>query len=499
VNILLASSEVQPFAKTGGLGDVCSALPKALSELGHNVVIFLPAFRTVFKTNARIEPTGHELNIPIGSKIVHGRLLQTVLPGSSVRVYLVDQPEYFDRNGFYGENGEDYPDNCERFIFFCRAVLESIRTLKLDVDLIHCNDWQTGLIPAYVEIEYRKVPHYEKIATLMTIHNLAYQGWFWHWDMALTGLDWKYFNYRQLEFYDQLNLMKAGIVFADHVNTVSEKYAEEIQTQEFGCGLEGVLGEISDNLSGIINGVDYSEWNPATDSMIAKNYDVETWKSGKAVCKSDLQSKLKLPVRNDVPLIGLVGRLAEQKGWNLVIELMKSWTPAVDVQWAILGSGEPKYEQALTELAHRWPDKIAAEIGFSNELAHQIEAGTDMFLMPSQYEPCGLNQMYSLKYGTVPIVHATGGLADTITHASEENLQRGVANGFSFPHFDFEHFKSAARQALETYRQRPDLWQSIVETGMRQDWSWKNSAQKYVELYEQTVQHRLVLKSQTPL
>ena len=491
MNILLASSEAQPFAKTGGLGDVCNALPRALAELGHHVSVFIPAYRPAFSVKAKIEPTQHEFHIPIGNKIVHGRLLKSTVPHSEVPIYLIDQPEYFDRAGFYGESGEDYPDNCERFIFFCRAVLDAIRMLDQPIDLIHCNDWQTGLIPAYIEIEYRKIPLYQKIASLMTIHNLAYQGSFWHWDMGLTGLDWKYYNFQQMEFFDQLNLLKTGIVFADHVNTVSETYAEEIKTSEFGCGLEGVLSDLGDGLSGIINGVDYTEWNPATDSMIACNYDVNSWKDGKLKCKTALQEKMNLPERNEVPLIGMIGRLAEQKGWGFIVDLIQSWVSTVDVQWVILGSGDPAYEQSLLQLAEQWPERVAVEIAFSNELAHQIEAGADIFLMPSRYEPCGLNQMYSLKYGTVPVVHATGGLADTIVHASDENVANRTANGFRFETFDLESFTSATTAAVDMYRLQNTKWQSIVETGMKQDWSWANSARKYTELYQEIISRRM--------
>ena len=492
MNILLASSEIVPFAKTGGLGDVCSALPKQIARLGHEVCVFLPAFRTIYNAGVQIEPTGHELSIPMGSKIVRGQILKSQLPDSTVSAYFIDQPEYFGRKSYYGENGKDYDDNCERFIFFCRGVVEAIRSLQLNVDLIHCNDWQTGLIPAYLEIEYRKIPRFERIATLMTIHNLAYQGRFWHWDMALTGLDWKYFNYQQMEFYDQVNLLKTGIVFADQISTVSQKYAEEIQTPEFGCGLEGVLADHRNRLSGILNGVDYGDWNPACDSHLPAKYSVQNWRQGKAACKQHLQREMGLPENDKAPLIGLIGRLAEQKGWDLIIEVIKSWARGLDVQWAILGTGEEKYHQELQDLVGMWPQKVAANLGFSDQLAHQIEAGADMFLMPSQYEPCGLNQLYSLKYGAVPVVHETGGLADTIVDTTPETLAARTANGFSFRGFNTHNLQNALRRAMETYRDQPDQWAKIVETGMNQDWSWNKSAQQYVDLYQRTIRRRQV-------
>lgn len=490
MNILLASSEIVPFAKSGGLGDVCSALPKQIARLGHEVCVFLPAFRTIHDAGVQIESTGHELSIPMGSKIVRGQILKSHLPDSTVPAYFIDQPEYFERKSYYGENGIDYADNCERFIFFCRGVVEAIRSLQLNVDLIHCNDWQTGLIPAYLEIEYRKIPLFERIATLMTIHNLAFQGRFWHWDMALTGLDWKFFNWQQMEFYDQLNLLKTGIVFADQISTVSKRYAEEIQTPEFGCGLEGVLSDHRDRLSGILNGVDNGDWNPACDAHLPAKYSVQNWREGKAACKQHLQRELGLPESDKTPLIGLVGRLEEQKGWDLIIEVIKSWAPGLDVQWAILGTGKEKYHQALEDLVRMWPQRVAASLNFSNPLAHQIEAGADMFLMPSQYEPCGLNQLYSLKYGAVPIVRGTGGLADTIVDASPETLASGTANGFSFSGFDTHNLQTALRRAMETYRDRPEQWAKIVETGMSQDWSWNRSAQQYIDLYQRTIRRR---------
>lgn len=489
MRILLASSEVAPFAKTGGLADVCGALPIEFTKLGHRTTVFMPAYRQVYQAGRKIERLDILFDIPIGSKIVTGRLLRCWLPGD-VPVYLVEQEDYFDRPELYREAAEDYKDNCERFAFFCRAVLESIRKLDLQIDVLHCNDWQTALIPAYLNIEYHHAAGYANIATLLTIHNLAFQGTFWHWDMLLTGLDWKYFNWRQMEFFGQLNLLKTGLVFADALNTVSPRYALEIQTPELGWGLEGVLQQRSNVLSGIINGVSYEHWNPATDPHLAANYDVENWETGKAACKAALQKEFGLPESPSTPLIGLVGRLSDQKGLNLVSDVMQRWAPAQDMQWVILGTGELKYHDILSRLAKTWPEKISVTLGFSEELAHRIEAGADMFLMPSQYEPCGLNQLYSLKYGTVPVVRATGGLADTITDATPENLQAGTANGFSFGPFDAAALEDSLRRACGTYRDKRDVWSKLVTTGMRQDWSWASSARQYVKLYEKILSDR---------
>ncbi|HRX80668.1 MAG TPA: glycogen synthase, partial [Pirellulaceae bacterium] len=368
-----------------------------------------------------------------------------------------------------------------------------IRVLELNVDVIHCNDWQTGLIPALLRIEYQHARGYEDIVTLMTIHNMAYQGHFWHWDMLLTGLDWKYFNWKQMEFWGNLNLMKTGLVFADAINTVSPRYAQEIQS-DLGCGLEGVLRQRSASLFGIINGVDYSLWDPAIDPHLAANYSVDNWTEGKATCKAAIQREFGLPAEPNTPLIGLVGRLADQKGWDLVADVMQRWVNRENVQWVILGTGEPRYHQMLEGLARQRPDRVGVRLGFSDPLARQIEAGADMFLMPSRYEPCGLNQLYSLKYGTVPVVRETGGLADSIRDASPENLSNGTANGFSFQGYDADQLEVTLQRACDTYNTRRDTWRNLVDTGMKQDWSWENSARQYVSVYQQMQRQREVAR-----
>lgn len=486
MNILLATSEAVPFAKTGGLGDVLGALPGELERAGHRAVLMLPAYRSALAAGVPMEPTGIELAIPIGNRVVRGSLLKSQLPGTTVTVYLVRQDDYFDRPSLYGENGVDYVDNCERFVFFCRAVLDSIRHLGLQVDVIHCNDWQTGLIPIYLKVEFAGVPQYERIASLLTIHNLAYQGQFWHWDMLLTGLDWKYFNWRQMECFGKLNLMKTGLVFADRINTVSPRYAEEIQSAPLGCGLEGVLQFRRSALSGIINGVDYNAWNPATDPHLPRHYDTSSWREGKAACKAALQKELGLPPLADVPLIGLIGRLADQKGFDLLAQVMQDWLRSRNVQWALLGTGDPQYHELFTTLAQRHPQQLAARLTFSEPLAHRLEAGADLFAMPSRYEPCGLNQLYSLRYGTVPVVRATGGLADTIVDATPQAIEQRRATGFAFREYSSLALSEALDRALEAYRQ-PDAWRQIVEAGMRQDFSWARSAREYVSLYQQTI------------
>lgn len=491
MNILVATSEAAPFAKTGGLADVCGALPVELARRGHDVAVILPAYRVARQAGLPLEVTGVRFDIPIGNRIVGGQLLESRLPHSDVPVYLVENNDYFDRPELYREAGEDYRDNCERFVFFSRAVVESIRLLKRPVQVVHANDWQTGLVPAYLKIEYCHTHGYETIASLFTIHNMAYQGLFWHWDMLLTGLDWKYFNYRQLEYYGKLNLLKTGIVFADTVTTVSPRYALEIQTPEQGFGLEGVLASRAGDLYGVLNGVDYREWNPEHDPHLPVRYSVENWAHGKAACKMALQREMGLPTRPEVPLLGLVGRLADQKGLDLVEEVIQRWVDSEDAQWVILGTGEPKYHELFGRLARNHPNKVAARLTFSNALAHRIEAGCDIFVMPSRFEPCGLNQLYSLRYGAVPVVRATGGLADTITDATPQNLAAGTANGFVFEEYHSSALEHALRRACNAYRHQPKVWEQLVTTGMRQDWSWARSAAIYEELYAKTIEKRL--------
>lgn len=490
MNIILASSEVVPYAKTGGLADVCGALPQQLEKLGHQVSVIMPGYRSVIYGDFEVLKTGVEIEIPIGTALVAGELLVTTLPDSDVKVYLVANDDFFDRESLYGEKGVDYEDNVQRFIFFSRAVMEAVRLLELRPDIVHCNDWQTGLIPALLKTEYHSNPLYENIASLITIHNLAYQGTYPADTMPLTGLGWKYYNYLQMEFFDRLNLLKTGIVFADSINTVSPTYAQEIQTPEQGCGLEGVLQGRSDVLSGILNGIDVTQWNPATDDLIPATFTADDWWSGKSQCKRHLQDFFGLEQNSNTPLIGIVGRLAEQKGWSLILQVMQKWLETTDVQWVILGTGAPQFHNALTSLYQNHPHKLGLRLGFSNELAHQIEAGADMFVMPSQYEPCGLNQMYSMAYGTVPVVRNTGGLADTVVDANLQSIADQTANGFTFDGFTAVELEQALSRAVEMYRHDKENWNNLVNSGIQRDWSWAVSAKAYETLYLETIERK---------
>jgi len=493
MRILFASSEVIPFSKTGGLADVAASLPKALAHAGHEVSVITPYYpqeRPRWSGNINLESTGQTVEVWIADRRVTASILRTTLPGSAAVVYLLDQPAYYDRPGLYLERHDrEYRDNAERFIFFSRAVIEAARLLNLQPDIIHANDWQTGLIPALVKAEASRLPEFSRTATVYTIHNLAFQGQFWHWDMLLTGLDWQYFNWRQMEYFGQLNLMKTGIVFADIVTTVSPTYAREIQTPEFGCGLNGVLTSRRDDLVGILNGVDTEVWNPATDPLIAERYRSATAAQGKPVCKAFLQQRLGLPVRIDVPLFALISRLTPQKGLDLICDCAEELA-ALDLHAVFLGTGEARFEQKLQSLAQRFPQKIAVTIGYDEPLSHQIEAGADVFLMPSQYEPCGLNQMYSLTYGTVPIVRSVGGLADSVVDTTETTLTNGTANGFSFYVY---HSEVLFRQICRAYGlfHDPRTWRQLMRTGMERDWSWGRSATEYLNVYQRAQLKRI--------
>jgi len=474
VNIVFVASEGVPFAKTGGLADVAGALPRAVADLGHEAALFIPCYRKVWDQGPELVGTGVPLRVPVGAATISGHVFESRIPGSDVPVYLVDQPRYFDRDGFYGHLGHDFEDNCERFVFFQRAVLEAVSALGLRPDVFHCNDWQTGLIPLYLQTLYKDAPGLAGAGSLFTIHNLAYQGLFWHWDVPLTGLSWDYFNHTSLEFHGKLSFMKAGLIHADFLSTVSPTYAEEIQTQRQGAGLDGILRERRADLRGIVNGIDVGSWSPMREPMIAKPYDVETVATGKAACKAWLQEHAGLPVRPDVPLFAQIGRLDPQKGWDLLADVADGLL-GLDVQLVVLGTGHPKYHDLLEGLAKRYPDKVWAHLGFSDALAHQIEAGADVFLMPSLFEPCGLNQLYSLAHGTVPVVHATGGLVDTVVDLTPATLAAAL-------------WEALAR-VLDAWRDR-NAWSKLVHAGMSTDWSWDRSARKYVEVYREIARRK---------
>lgn len=482
MKVLLVASECVPYAKTGGLADVAAALPAALRRVGIDARIFMPRYRGIEVGDAR--PVVSSLPIPMNARTVHGKIYES-RTADDVPIYFLDQPKYYDRKELYVENGQDYPDNAERFIFFARAAVEFIRKGGFVPDVIHGNDWFCGLVPVYLRALYAGDPVLARIAVVFSVHNLAYQGIFWHYDMHLTGLSWSLFHYDKLEFYGKINLMKGGLVFSDKLSTVSEQYAREIRTKEFGCGLEPVLEQRAADLVGIVNGVDYAQWSPDSGRYLASPYTAADL-GGKAACKRELQALNNLP-QSDVPLIGMISRLAEQKGFDLVEKIFPRLMES-GAQFVLLGSGEERWQELFRSFARKHPLQVGVNLTFSDELAHKIEAGADIFLMPSRFEPCGLNQLYSLKYGTVPVVRAVGGLADTIR---EYDPATGTGTGFRFEDYTPDACWQAVARALALFADRAS-WTRLMMNGMAEDWSWDRSAKEYVHLYESAIAHRRV-------
>jgi len=484
MKILFAASEAAPFARTGGLGDVAGALPKALARLGHDIRLIMPLYRSIDVERYRLSAVASGIGVPAASGSGKVDILEGWLP-SGVRVYFVRHDPSFNRDGLYqAPSGEDYPDNAERFALFCRATLEACRALGFQPDVVHVHDWQTALIPVYLKTLLPGDSFLEGIATVFTIHNLGYQGLFAPEILPRLGLQSELFTPAGIEFYGKVSLLKAGLLFADLLTTVSARYSREIQTPELGHGLDGVLRQRSGDLFGILNGIDPEEWNPAIDPHIAAHYTAADL-SGKARCKQDLQQRLRLPVRADVPLLGVISRLAEQKGLDLLGDILDALM-ALDMQLVLLGSGEKGLEAAFLEAAAKHPSKLGVEIGFDTPLSHQIEAGADLFLMPSRYEPCGLNQMYSLAYGTIPVVRATGGLDDTIVTFDPET---GRGNGFKFEEATAAALLQSIMQALALFSQKAH-WGRVVANAMAGNFTWDRSAREYEQLYRRLLAKR---------
>jgi starch synthase len=475
LKVLQVAGEVYPFAKTGGLADVVGALPKSLKRLGQDVRVVMPQYQQVTEEKFPSTPVASDLFVPLGGEYKSVTIRQWT--GSrEVPTYFVESPEFFDRAQLYG-----HADDPQRFMTFARAALEMTKALKWQPDVIHCHDWHAGLIPVYVKTLYAQ--DFPKTATVFTIHNLAYQGVFPRDVYGLTGLDWSLFNYKQLEFYDQLNFLKAGLVFADVLNTVSEKYAEEIQTSEYGERLEGLLRERRERLFGVLNGIDYAEWSPAVDAHIAEKYSDKDM-TGKAENKRALKERcgLKSTGRKRVPLIGVVSRLSGQKGFDLVAEAIDD-IMSLDVQVVVLGAGDDYYTNLFRNIGSRYAGSVSVNFRFDEQLAHQIYAGCDLFLMPSRYEPCGLGQLISLKYGAIPIVRSTGGLADTI---QDFDAKAGKGNGFSFEEYSARALSDTVQRAVKTYRTLT-AWRKVVQNAVACDFSWDASAQKYADLYSKSL------------
>ena len=478
----MAFSEMAPFAKTGGLADVAGSLPSALRELGCDVRVVMPFYNRFIEKIADKKLSVENLSVPAGSQMLAADIYQVRLDDGVV-VYFIQRDEFFDRSYLYGTPKGDYFDNFQRFTYFSRAVPVLCPELQFKPDVVHAHDWQSGLVPAYLKHLYGREEYWIETASVFTIHNIAYQGRFAPELFPLTGLPAHFFSMDGMEFWGGINFMKAAIVCADVITTVSQRYAEEIQTRAYGQGLEGVLQTKRSRLHGILNGADYGEWNPETDPYIAANYSRQDL-GGKSICKLDLLRELQLPEKlMNRPLLGAISRLADQKGFDLLTAVFDKLI-AQDIGFVILGVGDDKYHRVLTALADRYPEKVSVQLKFDESLAHKIEAGADIFVMPSRYEPCGLNQIYSLRYGTVPIVRATGGLYDTIKPFSPADDEEGV--GFIFDKYEPDSFYRACIEALTLFNQ-PETWQQIMQNGMAKDFSWKFSARKYLELYEKAL------------
>ncbi len=488
MKILIVSSEIHPFAKTGGLADVAGALPLELAALGHDVRVVMPRYAAVDEEKFHLLAILDEIRVRFGTKEYVADIKRTTIPGSEVPAYFIENPEFFERDGLYTDpaTNREHPDNALRFAFFCKAVIWLLKGLDWIPDAIHCNDWQTALIPVLLRTqpEMQSDPELRRIKTLFTIHNLAFQGVFPMEDAEALGFGPALLHPAALEYYGGMSFLKGGIIYADRISTVSRRYAKEILTSEFGAGLEGVLRSHRGRLTGILNGIDAAAWNPETDPLIPYHYSADDL-SGKALCKAELQKELGLPAAAKTPLIGIISRLDPQKGFDLIAQVLDELMSG-DVQLALLGTGMPVYHKLFADLARRHPDKAAVRLKFDNGLAHRIEAGSDMFLMPSRYEPCGLNQLYSLRYGTPPVVRRTGGLADSIVDAHPDAVASGVGTGFMFDEYSANVLARTLGRALTAFRDKA-AWTRLIRNGMAQDFSWSRSAGKYENLFREMI------------
>ncbi|MDR3605573.1 MAG: glycogen synthase GlgA [Syntrophaceae bacterium] len=484
MRVLMVTPEVTPFAQTGGLGEVLSALPAELASLGVEVDVLMPKYRGINPENFQINKLDTTIEITLNAKNVQAGLWRHV-GKSGERYFFLECDEYYDRDYLYGTPDGDYEDNAERFVFLTRAALELALHVGKKYDVFHSHDWQAALTAVYLRTLYAGEPLFRESSAIMTIHNLGYQGIFWHLDMPLVGVGWEFFTPKHMEFHGKLNFLKSGIVFADQINTVSPGYRNEILTPEFGFGLEGILLEKGDRLVGILNGVDYSVWDPKSDPYIVSAYSNDDL-NGKTRCKADLQRLADLPLNPNQPLIAMVSRLTSQKGVDIVAEAFDTFVRN-DCQVVILGTGEARYQSVFTELENKFSNYIGTFLRYDYALAHKIFAGADILLVPSRYEPCGLNQLYALKYGAVPIVTATGGLTDTV---DEFDIHFDAGTGFKFSPPNPLELEKAVLKAIRTYRDQPDVWKRLMMRGMKKDFSWNRSAKEYLALYEKSVTDR---------
>lgn len=469
------TSEMAPFARTGGLGEVCASLPLELAALGHEIMIFLPRYRRIPLEKYALNKAFECLPAAVGSKKKNARVF-TLDYQERVKIYFIDCPEYFDREELYGIPQADYPDNDERFVFFQRAAMEIMKAEKSKPDIIHAHDWQAGLIPVYLKYLYKKDAVFKKTKSVFTIHNLAYQGNFPPDSLPTAGLDWEHFHMNRLEFYGKMSFLKGGLVDADVITTVSPRYAAEIKGEEFGCGMEGVLRSREKDLYGIVNGISQVDWNPAADTSIFANYSAEDMQ-GKAKCKEELQKECGFAPDAKVPLFAMISRLVDQKGLDILLPVIEKQADKIKAQFVILGTGSDAYHRRLKRLAQILPERLSVNFAFDEALSRRIYAGADVFLMPSRFEPCGLGQMIAMRYGTVPLVRETGGLADTVIDAEQP-----AGNGLVFQEHTAESLEAALLRAEKLFAKKKN-WQQLISHGMRADFSWAVSAKKYVDLY----------------
>jgi len=477
MKIVFVSSEMSPFAKTGGLGDVLGTLPPEIAAMKQDIKVFLPKYKCVNTKKFALREVIDRFVVPLGQNMISGSVWATNI--GKIEVFFIDHPEFFNRDGLYGDPEKgDFPDNDRRFTFFQRSVLEVLKAIKFKPDIIHCHDWQTGLIPVYLKTLYEKDPFFKKTKTVFTIHNLAFHGCFPPDSLPLTGLGWEEFTFHRLEFWGKVNFLKGGLVYSDMITTVSKRYGQEIQTSEYGCGLEGVLQERKEVLTGIVNGIDNNEWNPETDMDIYTQYNVQSAEKKKAQNKTALQKAQNNDVDANIPLIGMVSRITDQKGFDLILPILKD-IMKLGAQFILLGMGQENYHEELKAIQKKFPKQMKINLKFDGKLAKKIYAASDFFLMPSRFEPCGLGQLISLRYGAVPIVRATGGLADTI---EDYNARTGVGKGFCFSKYSSKTLLETIKRGLEVYEDKESWWK-LVTSDMKCDFSWKQSAKQYLQIY----------------
>lgn len=478
MNIVFASSEMAPFAKTGGLADVCGSLPLALADSGMSVKVFLPKYKGIDSARYALTEVISSLSIVLGEEVFNGKVYSCEYH-KNVEVFFIEQKSFFERDSLYGTAEGDYPDNAKRFIFFQKSVLEALRLMDSAPDVIHCHDWQTALIPVYVKTRATSAAFCDTVKTVFTIHNLAYQGVFSKETFDLTGLPEHVFSSDGLEFYGKCNFMKAGILYSDRITTVSKRYAEEIQMTDFGCGLEGVIKSRRNALTGILNGVNVEEWDSTTEKNITVNFAAAELDK-KYINKGVLQKENGLPVDRETPLFGMVCRLVDQKGLDILNDILPDLMK-LDLQLVILGTGDSRYHATFKRYAGDFPKKLSVNILFDDQMAKRIYAGSDVFLMPSQFEPCGLGQLIAYRFSTVPLVRQTGGLADTVI---DFNKVTGTGTGFVFSEYTGIALLEAIKKAVAYYKEKK-IWKTMVENGTRLDFSWKKSAEQYVHVYEE--------------